>query len=439
MSIQYIVTDTSMTVLLGGVPKVIPNTHPNFEAIEQAVISGGPESKILELIDIAKPVREFVTLDTKGYVTFEHGEVLYRGEAIHSALSRRILGLKDKGFDISPFVNFMENLYENPSNRAVNELYGFLEVCNLPITEDGCFLTYKKITADYLDVYTRTLDNSIGATVEMPRYKVNEDCNVPCSYGLHVASYSYMRSYDGDRIVICKVNPVDVVAVPTDYNNTKMRVCKYKVVNEISMDGVQIEDNAISNKEAYHETIQEDTSVDEDTETMEEPEFYEDCCPECGAENRWNEEEQYCAKCDYSNTEWVEWQEAQGVYSSSSSNSTSNQGTIEGNDPYGENHYEEVEEDSVIVKTDVGGGFYQKTETRVHSSLSELFDNYLDGFDSTKYQALEAFLIEKGINMGGLINTSLALESHTALESKIRNEIKSGNLKKKSLKTFLNS
>jgi len=31
--------------------------------------------------------------------------------------------------------------------------------------------------------------------------------------------------------VLVKVNPKDVVSVPVDYNNTKMRVCRYEVIS----------------------------------------------------------------------------------------------------------------------------------------------------------------------------------------------------------------
>jgi hypothetical protein len=34
--------------------------------------------------------------------------------------------------------------------------------------------------------------------------------------------------------MICKVNPADVVAIPNDYNNTKMRVWTYEVVGEVT-------------------------------------------------------------------------------------------------------------------------------------------------------------------------------------------------------------
>jgi hypothetical protein len=36
-----------------------------------------------------------------------------------------------------------------------------------------------------------------------------------------------------DVIMICKVNPKDVVSVPVDYDNAKMRVASYEVVGEI--------------------------------------------------------------------------------------------------------------------------------------------------------------------------------------------------------------
>jgi hypothetical protein len=68
-----------------------------------------------------------------------------------------------------------------------------------------------------------------------------EDCNhnpkETCSYGLHVASWHYLTSGPGDYtdrtlpIVECKVDPANVVSVPTDYDQSKMRVCEYEVLS----------------------------------------------------------------------------------------------------------------------------------------------------------------------------------------------------------------
>jgi hypothetical protein len=129
----------------------------------------------------------------------------------------------------------MENLDANPSYRARNELVGFLDACELPITDDGCFMAYKKIRANFTDVHTGTFDNSPGTTVKMNRRDVNEDPTQACSAGLHVCSYSYLSHFSGDRIVSVKVNPRDCVAVPRDYSAAKMRVCEYTVIAELDM------------------------------------------------------------------------------------------------------------------------------------------------------------------------------------------------------------
>jgi hypothetical protein len=68
----------------------------------------------------------------------------------------------------------------------------------------------------------------------VPRNCVDEDPDRTCSHGLHVCSFDYLPhfSHANGHVVVCKVNPADVVAIPRDYNNTKMRVCRYEVVGE---------------------------------------------------------------------------------------------------------------------------------------------------------------------------------------------------------------
>lgn len=144
-----------------------------------------------------------------------------------------------EGFNVNPFVKFMENLMLNPSKRAVDELYGFLEACNLPITPDGHFLAYKRVRNDYRDIYTGTMDNSVGNVLEMQRNAVDEDKDRTCSAGLHFCSKTYLPHFGcggGSRVVVVKINPRDVVAIPSDYNNAKGRTCRYEVVDELPLD-----------------------------------------------------------------------------------------------------------------------------------------------------------------------------------------------------------
>jgi len=71
----------------------------------------------------------------------------------------------------------------------------------------------------------------------MPRNLVDSDDRNTCSTGLHACSYEYLNYYihdENDRIVLVEINPRDVVSIPIDYNNTKLRCCRYKVVMEVT-------------------------------------------------------------------------------------------------------------------------------------------------------------------------------------------------------------
>jgi len=123
---------------------------------------------------------------------------------------------------------------QNTSLRNIETLYDFMKSAGIPLTDDGCFLAYKFVGNDYKDCYSRTIDNSVGSVVKMDRNKVDDDPNRTCSRGLHVGNFEYSGSPSGDRrVVICKVHPKDVVAIPVDYDAAKMRVCEYEVVGEV--------------------------------------------------------------------------------------------------------------------------------------------------------------------------------------------------------------
>lgn len=229
-TIPAIVTESTVSVMLDGQMRVLEMTHPNYDKVRSALKAGASESDILSLIDIAAAVEDF----GEGRVTVEHGVVLYDGNALHNTMTDRIISMMREGFNIQPMLMFLENLMENPDFRAVNELYGFLEATDLPITMNGCFRAYKMVTDDYKDHRTGTFDNSIGAVVEMPRNQVNPDKETTCADGLHFCSQGYLGSYGGaGRTVIVEINPRDVVSIPVDYGNAKGRCCRYTVVGEI--------------------------------------------------------------------------------------------------------------------------------------------------------------------------------------------------------------
>src|SRR3990167_7995736 len=130
-------------------------------------------------------------------------------------------------------LQFMSNLMENPSKRAVDQLYSFLEHKNLPVTEDGCFLAYKAVRSTLLDKHSGTILNEVVSVISIPRNKVDDEPNNHFSYGLHCGSMEYVKyfAHGDDKILVVKVNPRDVVSIPSDHNCTKLRTCQYEVVS----------------------------------------------------------------------------------------------------------------------------------------------------------------------------------------------------------------
>lgn len=195
---------------------------------------------------------------TEGLVAVEGDEVLYDGEPIHSTLTTKLLRMLEDGFDIRPWARFLEKVMCNPSYRSRESLFNFLEHFETPITEDGDFLAFKRVRGDFMDIHSGTMDNSPGKVVEMPRYKVDDDSQRTCSAGLHACASSYLGSFyartDGYKVVVVKINPRDVVAVPYDYQFSKMRVCRYKVISEADEAKV----DTISNSSYYDEPEYDD-------------------------------------------------------------------------------------------------------------------------------------------------------------------------------------
>lgn len=235
--IPFILQGKNIVVFIGGQPTTVTESHLNYDKLRDA-IKAGDWAAVPELVTVRKTLSAY----TYGRVSISDNDILFDGTPIHNALSSRMLNAFKEGFPIDHFSRFMENLDANPSYRARNELVGFLDACELPITDDGCFMAYKKIRADWKDCYSGTIDNSIGQKPTMARRDVNEDPNQTCSAGLHVCSYSYLSSYSGERIVAVKINPADVVSCPVDYNFAKLRVCAYEVIEELPFHSAQVDD-----------------------------------------------------------------------------------------------------------------------------------------------------------------------------------------------------
>lgn len=119
--------------------------------------------------------------------------------------------------------------------HSVEDLLKFMERGDLPIAEDGSIIIYKllktKGTDDsvFYDVHSGNVPQKVGSYVCMDEKMVDHDRHQECSNGLHVARRGYLGSFSGNIMVLAKVAPEDVIAVPHGDAN-KMRVCGYHII-----------------------------------------------------------------------------------------------------------------------------------------------------------------------------------------------------------------
>lgn len=265
-NINYILGGDSITVFVDGNSYTINRQAPTFELVLDAVRKENLNA-LRDAVNVRKAVTAKLSASTAGSkVRIEQDAIFYGDYEVTGLISSRIFEMLRLGVSVKPMVAFLDNLMQNPSKRAVDELFGFIDACRLPITADGHFLAYKRVRGDYRDVHSGRMDNSVGSVLEMPRNMVDEDKNRTCSAGLHFCSYEYLAHFGGERIMVLKINPKDVVAIPADYNNSKGRTCRYEVVDELPVNEYRMPERTITNDFTTEYSGWNEPEVPEDAE-----------------------------------------------------------------------------------------------------------------------------------------------------------------------------
>lgn len=241
---RYLLTQDGITVVIQGRPYSISSHQPGFAEVRDAVQGGRDPVHVLGLIQAkATLVRGMIEQSLRrqnlgGSLTYEEGVIFYNGAPLYNYAAETLCRLLNLGHDVGALAAFIDKQQRNPDPMIHEELYKFLEFGKIPLTPDGDFLAYKAVRADYKDIHSGTFDNSVGAKPRLSggRAVVDPDRNRTCSSGLHVCSYGYLPhfAHAQGHVMICKVDPQDVVAIPADYNNTKMRVVGYEVAGEVT-------------------------------------------------------------------------------------------------------------------------------------------------------------------------------------------------------------
>lgn len=302
---------SSITVFVNGQVKVATHEHPNYDRILEAAQRG--DENVLDLFDLNIAIaRSFEKVSER--VAVANGQVFFDGQPVDSALTRHILTAYQEGADFAPLVKFYEKVETNPNAHSRDQLYRWLNAEDFTIDADGDILGYKGVAPVYADGKNHYVSfddegnpierevigflsinqgnaivdgqehlegpvpNNIGSVIEMPRDQVTHDPSIGCHVGLHVGTWSYASGFARGAVLKVKVNPRDVVSVPTDCGDQKMRVCRYTIVDVIE----QKLDRAV-----------ETPDWDDD----EQPEVYCDNCGEVvGTEEDYSPyEENFCS------------------------------------------------------------------------------------------------------------------------------------------------
>jgi len=240
--------DDSIVVYVPGEakPLIATSDHPNFARIVTAVAE--QDYGVVDLFDVAELVAQtFAKVSER--VTSANGELFLDGDKIEGRLADQIIeSLKYGDEGLESLVNFLERLANNPNPEAVGQLYDWIEASGqFTIDADGMIVGYKGVTnlgdGTFQSISSgRALVNgveqkgritqSIGDEVTMPRSEVQYDPMVGCSTGLHVGTFAYANSF-GSHLLEVRVDPRDVVSVPTECSAQKMRTCRYTIVGDI--------------------------------------------------------------------------------------------------------------------------------------------------------------------------------------------------------------
>lgn len=173
------------------------------------------------------------------------GQEIEGVEALASQMEAAVSG------DAKGLTNFLKRLAAVAKERkhTADELLRFMKKGDLPIADDGSIIAYKMLYAktttengvqfDFVDPHSRKVSQKVGARVAMPISSVDDDRRTLCSNGLHIARRDYIRTFNGDAIVLVRINPEDVISVP-ETETSKMRVRAYDILVRLPQAGFDL-------------------------------------------------------------------------------------------------------------------------------------------------------------------------------------------------------
>ena len=193
------------------------------------------QNNYVRIQEMANPIKTLFNPQSKVEVSEDRLSV---NNINYDTTSNKLFGiikaLLDRKFiktqNISNIKPLIKRIAANPYINAAEELLDFFLVNDFEITEDGCILAYKGVDLDYKS--RGGFLNPIGQWVYEPNFDTNR--NNTCSTGLHFCGKDYLTNYfRKPKYLLIKVQPEDVVSIPTDCGHAKGRAVKYFIVGEM--------------------------------------------------------------------------------------------------------------------------------------------------------------------------------------------------------------
>lgn len=275
---------SSATVFFAdGTSEPIASDNPNFIKVRDGLLDGSlSDEELLNLIAPFKAIYKKLTRLSER-VSRKGMKLYFDGDPVAHRLATHIISVMDGGAaqdEVDAWLKFWEKAATNPSTASQDELFIFVEKHGISITPEGDMVLYKGVRADGLSSHAgpgvvdgveyehANLPNHVGAVVEMGRSRVDDNRRKECSNGLHVGDYSYASTF-APKLLSVLVNPRDVVSVPYDENDRKIRVCRYVVLEE---NEGKFTETVVTKFSKAPEAPAEEEVEDEETEETQVPE-----------------------------------------------------------------------------------------------------------------------------------------------------------------------
>ena len=228
----YIITEDTITFSYLGDTNTLSSDDSRFQEVFEAIVEGEWDNAH-HILNISQAIMSW----GNGLINIVGGMIFYDDMLVTNKLVDRIVEMMQGGdSSFEKYAKCLSLVLEQTSFKTRERIMDFVACSKIDINDDGHIIAFKNVDDNYTDWRTHTFSNKVGETPTMDRADVDDDHNHTCSNGLHVCSPNYLRDMWGTngRTMKVTVDPRDVVAIPFDYNDTKARVCKYTVVEDVT-------------------------------------------------------------------------------------------------------------------------------------------------------------------------------------------------------------